>query len=122
VVAGSDTTVLLLGETGTGKEVIARAIHNRSPRRQRAFVKSIKRCWLSRTCFQMEPATHLFRRSAIEERNMIRAALAETPGRVSGPSGAAAELSIPPSTLESKIRAMNINKYSFRIPSRAVLA
>ena len=45
---------------------------------------------------------------------MISAALAETRGRVSGPSGAAARLGIPSSTLESKIRAMHINKYSFK--------
>src|SRR5260370_41885878 len=38
-VATSDSTVLLLGETGTGKEWIARAIHDRSRRKDRTFVK-----------------------------------------------------------------------------------
>ena len=37
--APSDSTVLLLGETGTGKELIARAIHDRSRRKQRTLVK-----------------------------------------------------------------------------------
>jgi formate hydrogenlyase transcriptional activator len=76
---------------------------------------SVEQSWLPRECFATEPATQAcFRRSAREEREIIGAALAEARGRVSGPAGAATKLGLPPSTLESKIRAMNINKYSFR--------
>ena len=38
-IAGSNTTVLVLGETGTGKELIARAVHNMSLRKNRALIK-----------------------------------------------------------------------------------
>jgi DNA-binding NtrC family response regulator len=50
------------------------------------------------------------------EREIIEAALAATRGRVSGPSGAATKLGIPPSTLETRIKALKINKaqYKFR--------
>jgi predicted ATPase/transcriptional regulator with GAF, ATPase, and Fis domain len=48
------------------------------------------------------------------EREMIEVALAESRGRVSGPSGAAAKLGIPPSTLDHRIKALNINKKRFR--------
>jgi formate hydrogenlyase transcriptional activator len=48
------------------------------------------------------------------EKEMIEAALEETGGRVSGLSGAAVKLGIPRSTLESKIKSLQINKYLFR--------
>jgi formate hydrogenlyase transcriptional activator len=76
---------------------------------------SIRKSWLSRESFQVVPTPQLLlRRSALKDREIIGAALAEAKGRISGPSGAAAKLGIPPSTLESKIRSMNINKYSFK--------
>jgi PAS domain S-box-containing protein len=51
---------------------------------------------------------------AEDEKTTIEAALAEARGRVSGPSGAAVKLGMPASTLESKIRALKINKHSFK--------
>jgi transcriptional regulator with GAF, ATPase, and Fis domain len=50
------------------------------------------------------------------EREMIEEALAQTKGRVSGPSGAAAKLGMPPSTLDSKIKSLGIDKRSFHHP------
>jgi formate hydrogenlyase transcriptional activator len=48
------------------------------------------------------------------EKELIEAALAETKGRIAGPRGAAGRLQIPASTLESKIRALKIDKFRFR--------
>ncbi len=51
---------------------------------------------------------------ASQEKELIEAALAESRGKVSGPSGAAARLGIPQSTLDSKIKSLKIDKYRFR--------
>jgi len=54
------------------------------------------------------------RRLEEQEKDMIEAALKESRGRIFGPTGAAAKLGIPRSTLESKIRSLKINKNRFR--------
>jgi formate hydrogenlyase transcriptional activator len=48
------------------------------------------------------------------EREIIEAALAACRSRVAGPSGAAAKLGVPPSTLDHRIKALNINKAQFK--------
>jgi formate hydrogenlyase transcriptional activator len=48
------------------------------------------------------------------EQEQIEAALAQTKGKVSGRQGAAAKLGMPPSTLESRIRSLKINKFQFK--------
>ena len=53
---------------------------------------------------------------AQREREMIEAALVACKGRVSGPSGAAARLAIPRQTLDSRIKALQINKHRFKTP------
>jgi formate hydrogenlyase transcriptional activator len=56
------------------------------------------------------------RLSASEEKAMIESALAGARGRVAGPKGAAARLGIARTTLESRIRALRINKNNFKSP------
>jgi formate hydrogenlyase transcriptional activator len=51
-----------------------------------------------------------------QEKGMIEAALAESHGRISGPTGAAANLGLPTRTLDSKIKRLGINKYRFKVP------
>ena len=51
---------------------------------------------------------------ASSEREIIEEALAASRGRVSGPSGAAARLGVPPSTLDHRIKALKINKNKFK--------
>jgi formate hydrogenlyase transcriptional activator len=62
-----------------------------------------------RSLREAEPAESRDRQKA-----EIEAVLQETRGRISGPDGAAARLGIPASTLESRIRALKINKHRFR--------
>jgi formate hydrogenlyase transcriptional activator len=71
--------------------------------------------WLPREIAPARPAVlPLGDEIAAREREMIEAVLAETNGKVSGPSGAAARLGIPASTLESKIRALKIRKHQYK--------
>jgi transcriptional regulator with GAF, ATPase, and Fis domain len=60
--------------------------------------------------------TQLPRRLQVQEKNMIEEALKASRGRVFGPTGAAAELGIPRSTLESKIKTLKIDKNRFKSP------
>jgi formate hydrogenlyase transcriptional activator len=69
--------------------------------------------WLSREAAPTPPRA-LADELAARERQIIEAALAESRGRVAGPSGAATRLGLPPSTLEWKIRALGIEKHRFK--------
>ena len=77
---------------------------------------SVDESWLSRPTYVAGPRSHvgLSRKAAAEEKEIIEAALRESGGRVSGPSGAAAKLGIHRSTLESKIISLKIDKYRFK--------
>ncbi len=73
--------------------------------------------WLIPGPGQTQPANMRFADKLVtQEKGLIEAALAECRGRVSGPLGAAAKLGIPPSTLESKIKSLNISKHLFKAP------
>jgi transcriptional regulator with GAF, ATPase, and Fis domain len=76
---------------------------------------SVDETWLGRRALSADlPTQPLSEKLAAQEKEMIEAALVQSNGRVSGPSGAAARLGIPQSTLDSKIKSLKINKQRFR--------
>jgi len=77
---------------------------------------SVDESWLSRQPRATGPKSQLelSQKLASQEKEMIEAALRESGGRVSGPSGAAANLGIPSSTLYSKIGSLRIDKNRFK--------
>ena len=72
---------------------------------------SVDESWISHAAPPSRPLNDTI---ATQEKESIEAALAQAKGRVSGPNGAAARLGIPGSTLDSKIRALKIDKRKFQ--------
>jgi transcriptional regulator with GAF, ATPase, and Fis domain len=77
---------------------------------------SVDESWISNPPPRSEPKDRpeLSQKLATREIQIIETALRESEGRVSGPSGAAAKLGIPSSTLDSKIRSLKIDKNRFK--------
>jgi formate hydrogenlyase transcriptional activator len=77
---------------------------------------SVDESWLSRRPRVPEPVSpvELPQQLAAQEKEIIEAALRECKGRVSGAAGASARLGMPGSTLESKIKALRIDKRRFK--------
>jgi PAS domain S-box-containing protein len=71
---------------------------------------SIDESWVANEPQPPTPATD----RTLTERTRIEAALAQSNGKVAGAHGAAVKLGIPPSTLESRIRSLGINKFQFK--------
>lgn len=78
---------------------------------------SVDEAWLKQNTPQFNDSPTALNRVLLRrEKEMIESALAESGGRVSGPSGAAAGLRIPTRTLDSKIKRLGINKFRFKSP------
>jgi formate hydrogenlyase transcriptional activator len=77
---------------------------------------SVDETWLRRETPRFAGQTDaLNSKLLLQEKEMIEAALAESRGRVSGPTGAAAKLGLPTRTLDSKIKRLGIDKYRFKV-------
>ena len=74
----------------------------------------VERAWLSSEAASSPESGPLTKTVQSYEKEMIEEALAESNGKVAGPNGAAAKLGIPRSTLDAKIKQLNIKKYSIR--------
>ena len=84
-------------------------------------VFTIDESWLSQQSRDERSGRRLYlsQKLAAKEKEEIEEALRESHGRVFGPSGAAVKLGIARSTLESKIRSLNINKNRFKPKPRS---
>jgi formate hydrogenlyase transcriptional activator len=77
---------------------------------------SVDETWLKREPLKVaSPRVALNGALIRQEKEMIEAALVESHGRISGPTGAAANLGLPTRTLDSKIKRLGINKYRFKV-------
>src|SRR5437016_4328116 len=84
---------------------------------------SVDETWLKHEPLQLaSPRAALNGALVRQEKEMIEGALAESHGRISGPTGAAANLGLPTRTLDSKVKRLGINKYLFKVPQASVVS
>ncbi len=105
-VAPSEMTVLILGESGSGKELVARAIHEQSPRAERNFV-AVDCCTLQENLFESELFGH--------EKGAFTGADRKKAGLIEGAEGGTLFLDeigeIPPAIQAKLLRVLETGKY-----------